>query len=326
MKVLKFGGMTLETTDRIKSAALIVQQELKSEKNLIVVVSAMGRTTNDLIALANKVSSHPPTRELDMLLSVGERISMSLMSIALHDLGISCVSLTGSQAGILTTEEHSDAQILEVKPTRLIEELQKKQVIIVAGFQGVSSVKKEITTLGRGGSDITAAAFAAHFQCPCVILKEVPGIMSADPQIVPDAFVITEMDYKTFIDITKHGAKVVNSRAAEFAAKSNVIVDVQKAISDSTNAPNNRIDSAQKTRVHPQGRLQKHEFILSSMKQTETQSLLRVTGKLSEAFAKEILKSYPSATKDQYGISLILSTELLHQAVRNIHNFGLKSQ
>lgn len=296
MKVLKFGGMTLENTEKIKSAAAIVQSQLKSQKNLIVVVSAMGKTTNELIQLANKVSSNPPARELDMLLSVGERISMSLMSIALHDLGISSVSLTGSQAGILTTEEHFNAQILEVKPIRIIEELTKKQVIIIAGFQGVSALQKEITTLGRGGSDITAVAFAAHFDCPCVILKEVPGIMSADPELVPNAFLIHEMDYASFVDITKHGAKVVNSRAAEYAAKNNVTVEVQLASAEAKPG----------TIISKTTRFSHSDFTLSIMSLPDQQKSIRITSHLTRDDAEGLLKRNPNAKSDSQGISILL--------------------
>ncbi|MFN7906313.1 MAG: hypothetical protein ACK5P5_14125 [Pseudobdellovibrionaceae bacterium] len=299
MKVLKFGGMTLENTEKIKSAAAIVQSQLKSQKNLIVVVSAMGKTTNELIQLANKVSSNPPARELDMLLSVGERISMSLMSIALHDLGISSVSLTGSQAGILTTEEHFDAQILEVKPVRIVEELTKKQVIIIAGFQGVSAVKKEITTLGRGGSDITAVAFAARFDCPCVILKEVPGIMSADPEQVPNAFLIHEMDYASFVDITKHGAKVVNSRAAEYAAKNNVTVEVQLASAQAKPG----------TVISKTTHFSRSDFTLSIMTSTDQKKSIRVTSYLTKDDLEHLLKTSPNAQSDSQGISILLKTD-----------------
>lgn len=326
MKVLKFGGMTLETTEKIKAAAQVVQNELSTEKNLIVVVSAMGKTTNELIALAKRVSDKPAKREMDMLLSVGERISMSLMSIALHDLGISSVSLTGSQAGILTTEEHEDAQILEVKPIRLQEELQKKQVIIVAGFQGVSAIKKEITTLGRGGSDITAAAFAAYFQCPCVILKEVPGVMSADPELVPDAFLIPQMDYASFIDITKHGAKVVNSRAAEFAAKSNVTVKVQKSC-DSIDEHKLHLS----TMISAAGSLRHSDFVISTFKGANEQTHVRITAHLSQDEKKQILQFDSSIAFDVLGASftvgkqnegqaqsLAKTVQKLHQLLMNV--------
>ena len=215
--VQKFGGATLADPALIKHAALRVAT-LSKKHPLIIVVSAMGKTTDSLIELANQVSAHPHRRELDMLLSVGERMSMSLLSMALNNLGCPAISFTGSQAGILTDDSHSNALIQDVKPIRVIESLKQKKVVILAGFQGVSPVTKEITTLGRGGSDTTAMALAAFFQAErCDILKEVSAVFSADPKKVPTAKPLRHLTYQQLADMTFWGAKVLHYRSAELA-------------------------------------------------------------------------------------------------------------
>ncbi len=215
--VQKFGGATLADPALIKHAAMRVAA-LAAKHPLIVVVSAMGKTTDSLISLANQVSSHPHRRELDMLLSVGERMSMSLLSMALNDLGCSAISFTGSQAGIMTDESHANAFIQDVKPIRVVEALKQKKVVILAGFQGVSPATKEITTLGRGGSDTTATALAAYFKAErCDILKEVPSIFSADPKKIPQAKPLRHLTYQQLADMTFWGAKVLHYRSAELA-------------------------------------------------------------------------------------------------------------
>lgn len=227
--VQKYGGATLADSAKIKSVAKRISEQSKIS-SLIVVVSAMGKTTNELIALANEVASTPNRRELDMLLSTGERISMSLMSLALNDLGCSAVSFTGSQAGILTDESHSNAFITDIKAFRVEEALQENKVVILAGFQGVSPKTKEITTLGRGGSDTSAVAMAAAFRAErCEILKDVPGVFTADPNLVKTAKPIYELNYDQLLDMTFWGAKVLHYRSVELAKTKNVILYVGPA-------------------------------------------------------------------------------------------------
>lgn len=221
--VKKFGGATVASPEKIKEVALRIQQESAKGAPLVIVVSAMGKTTNNLIELANQVSSHPNRREMDMLLSVGERISMSLLSMALLDLGLEAISFTGSQAGILTNDSHENAKIMGIKPYRIKEELYKQKIIILAGFQGVSDIKKEITTLGRGGSDTSAVAMTAALQGEhCEILKDVPSIFSADPALVQNARPIENLNYEELMEMTFWGAKVLHYRSAELAAIKNV--------------------------------------------------------------------------------------------------------
>ncbi len=230
--VQKFGGATLADPGKIKHAAERVARLAKS-RPLIVVVSAMGNTTNSLIEMAQKVSQKPHRRELDMLLTAGERMSMSLMSMALNDLGCAAISFTGSQAGIMTDDSHANAFIQEVKPIRVVEALQNNKVAILAGFQGVSPKTKEITTLGRGGSDTTAVAMAAHFKAErCDILKEVPSVFTADPRKVSSARSLHHLTYQELVEMTFWGAKVLHYKSADLARKGQVPLYIGPASDD----------------------------------------------------------------------------------------------
>ncbi|QDK36580.1 aspartate kinase [Bdellovibrio sp. NC01] len=215
--VQKYGGATLADPQKIKAVSARIANQ-SQENSLIVVVSAMGKTTNSLIDLASQVSSHPQRREMDMLLTVGERISMSLVSMALNDLGCRAISFTGSQAGIFTDDSHVNAFIKDVKGFRVEEALQDNKVVILAGFQGVSPVTKEITTLGRGGSDTSAVAMAAAFKAErCEILKDVPAVFTADPNVVKSARPLQELNYDQLMEMTFWGAKVLHYRSVELA-------------------------------------------------------------------------------------------------------------
>jgi len=200
MIVQKYGGMTLADPEKIKAVAARLAEASKKGQKVVAVVSAMGKTTNQLIELANKVSSKPNRREMDTLLTTGERVSMALLSMALHDLGCPAISLTGSQAGILTTDSHVNADIVDVKAFRVQDALGQGKVVVLAGFQGVCPETKEITTLGRGGSDTTAVAMAAFLGADrCEILKDVPAIFTADPQIIPEAKAISHLNYQQLV-------------------------------------------------------------------------------------------------------------------------------
>lgn len=216
--VQKYGGATLADPAKIKAVSARIAELARGGTQLIVVVSAMGKTTNSLIELANQVSNRPHLRELDMLLTVGERISMSLVSMALNDLGCQAISFTGSQAGIFTDHAHVNAFIKDVKPIRVEEALKQNKVVILAGFQGVSPATKEITTLGRGGSDTSAVAMAAHFKAErCEILKDVPGVFTADPHVVKKARPLQQLNYDQLMEMTFWGAKVLHYRSVELA-------------------------------------------------------------------------------------------------------------
>jgi aspartate kinase len=210
--VQKYGGVCLETPAKIRAVARGLADLHGRGHRVVAIVSAMGTTTDQLIQMAYQVSPTPNRRELDMLLTTGERISMSLMSMALSDLGVPAISFTGSQAGVMTDDSHSSARILDVRPIRVREELDRGRVVVLAGFQGVNPATKEITTLGRGGSDTTAVAMAAALKAErCEIIKEVDGICSADPRIVPDAKPLRRVD---FVSLSASGVQ----RSCIFAA------------------------------------------------------------------------------------------------------------
>jgi aspartate kinase len=229
--VQKYGGATLADPEKIKAVSARIATQAQ-ENSIIVVVSAMGKTTNSLIDLANQISTHPQRREMDMLLTVGERISMSLVSMALNDLGCSAISFTGSQAGIFTDDFHVNAFIKDVKPFRVEEALRNEKVVILAGFQGVSPLTKEITTLGRGGSDTSAVAMAASFNAErCEILKDVAAVFSADPNIVKTAKPLQELNYDQLMEMTFWGAKVLHYRSVELAKIRNVTLYIGPASS-----------------------------------------------------------------------------------------------
>ncbi|MFZ9889405.1 MAG: aspartate kinase, partial [Myxococcota bacterium] len=193
-----------------------------------VVVSAMGKTTDGLLEQARQVAKAPPRRELDMLLTCGERASMALLAMALDDVGVRCISFTGSQSGIMTSDRHSDARILEVRPYRVQDELDDGKVVIVAGFQGVS-YRREITTLGRGGSDTTAVALAAALDAvSCEIYSDVDGVFTADPRVVPQATKLEELGYEEMQELAEGGAKVLNAQAVQFAKARGIAIYARK--------------------------------------------------------------------------------------------------
>ena len=233
--VQKYGGTSVGSPERIRSVAERVAAVRKAGGDVVVVVSAMGHTTDELTELARQVTpdarrSHP--RELDMLLTAGERITMALVAMAIRDCGSEAISLTGSQAAIITDGTHTGARIEEVRADRVKEELAQGRVVIVAGFQGVSRAR-EVTTLGRGGSDTTAVALAAALSADrCDIYTDVAGVYTADPRRVPDARVLREVDYDDMVELAASGAQVMHPRAVEIGARYNVPIRVLSSFSD----------------------------------------------------------------------------------------------
>jgi aspartate kinase len=227
--VHKYGGSSVADETKIAQVADRVVAARKQGYDLVVVVSAMGRTTDELLAQAKRVHPDPPRRELDMLISVGERISMSLLSMAIQHRGVEAISFTGSQCGIITNDRHSDARIIEVRPFRIEDELNRGRVVIVAGFQGMS-YRREITTLGRGGSDTTAVALAAALDAErCDIFGDVDGVYSADPQVVESAARIDELGYPEMQELAESGARVLNATAVEFAKERGIALFVKRS-------------------------------------------------------------------------------------------------
>jgi aspartate kinase len=233
--VQKYGGSSVESAERIKRVAERIVATKKAGNDVVVVVSAMGDTTDELLDLARQVSPVPPARELDMLLTSGERISMSLLAMAIHSLGAEARSYTGSQAGVITTSVHGKARIIDVTPSRIQDATSEGAIAIVAGFQGVSQDSKEITTLGRGGSDTTAVALAAATKADvCEIYTDVDGVYTADPRIVPNAKKLDTITYEEMLEMAACGAKVLMLRCVEYARRYNVPVHVRSSFSNKT--------------------------------------------------------------------------------------------
>ncbi len=227
--VQKYGGTSVSTPSRLKRVARRVVETKRAGNEVVVVVSAMGDTTDRLIRLAYKVSSSPRGRELDMLMATGEQVSSSLLAIALHELGEKAVALVGSQVGILTDSAHTKARILKINDQRIRKELKEGNIVIVAGFQGVD-YQNNITTLGRGGSDATAVALAAVLDADiCEIYTDVDGVFTADPRVVPGARKLSTISYEEMLELASAGAKVLQARAVEFASKFNVKIHVRSS-------------------------------------------------------------------------------------------------
>ena len=222
--VQKYGGSSVADVDKLRRVAERVMRTRAQGHDVVVVVSAMGDTTDELLAMAKKVSPNPQRRELDMLLSAGERISMALLSLAIHELGGNAISFTGSQSGIITNDRHVDARIIDVRPFRVQDELARGKIVVVAGYQGVS-YRKEVTTLGRGGSETTAVAMAAALDAEyCEICSDVDGVYSADPRVVPAARRIGTLSYEETQEMAEAGAKVLNAQAVEFAKEKGIAI------------------------------------------------------------------------------------------------------
>ncbi len=230
--VQKYGGTSVGDADKIKNVARRIAARRKKGDDLVVVVSAMGHTTDDLIALAHQLSTHPEDRELDVLLSTGETVSSTLMAMALHELGLPAISLSGAQAGIGTERRHGRARIFSVDPKRIHKELGEGKVVIVAGFQGITE-EMDITTLGRGGSDTTAVALAAALKAgQCEIYTDVDGVYTTDPRIEPKARKLTEINYEEMLELATWGARVMHNRAVELGAVYNVPILVASSFRD----------------------------------------------------------------------------------------------
>ena len=231
--VQKYGGSSLADAESIKRVARRITETKRSGHDVCVVVSAMGDTTDELLDLAQEVSPLPPARELDMLMTAGERISMALVAMAIHDLGFTARSFTGSQAGVITTEEHGKAKIIDVTPGRITTALGEGHIVIVAGFQGVSQSTKEITTLGRGGSDTTAVALAAALKAEvCEIYSDVDGVFTADPRIAPRASKLDRISAEEMLELAAGGSKILHLRCVEYARRYHLPIHVRSTFTD----------------------------------------------------------------------------------------------
>lgn len=231
--VQKYGGSSLESAERIRRVAQRIVETKKAGNDVVVVCSAMGDTTDELLDLANQVNPVPPGREMDMLLTAGERISNALVAMAINSFGAEAQSFTGSQAGVITTERHGNARIIDVTPGRVREALDKGKICLVAGFQGVNRESKDVTTLGRGGSDTTAVALAAALNADvCEIYSDVDGVYTADPRIVPNAQKLDHISFEEMLEMAAVGAKILMLRCVEYARAFNVPIHVRSSFSN----------------------------------------------------------------------------------------------
>lgn len=246
---MKFGGTSVAGPDEIKRAARRIVAAREEGKRVVAVLSARGKTTDELVAQAHEISDRPVAREMDMLLSTGERISCALCAMAIHDMGHEAISLTGSQAGIVTDSVHTKARIIDVRADRIRQALDQDRIVLVAGFQGVSTDSRDVTTLGRGGSDTTAVALAAALEASvCEIYTDVRGVYSADPRIVPDAHKLPIVSFEEMLEMAASGAGVLQLRSVEYARNHGVQIHCR---SSSWDGPGTLVVSEAETMEQP---------------------------------------------------------------------------
>jgi len=272
--VMKFGGTSVADTEQIKAVARRLVAAREAGNRVVGVLSAMGDTTDELLRLANEVSPHPAPRELDMLMSVGERVSCALAAMAIHDLGHEAISLTGSQAGIVTDTMHGKAKIVDVRAQRIHQSLDEDRIVLVAGFQGVSTAY-DVTTLGRGGSNLTAVALAAALGADaCEMYTDVEGVFTADPRVVAAARKLHAVSYEEMLEMAASGAKVLQLRSVEFARNHGVRLHVRSSFSD-----------ADGTWIREEDERMLEKAIISGVTHTVEEAIYRVDGaKASELF------------------------------------------
>jgi aspartate kinase len=279
--VQKYGGSSVADAHRIKQVAQRIVATQKTGHDVVVVVSAMGDSTDELIDLATEVSPVPPPRELDMLLTAGERISMALLAMAIGNLGLEARSFTGSQAGVITDSAHGKAKIIDVTPGRIEQALRAGAIAIVAGFQGVSQDSKDITTLGRGGSDTTAVALAAALQADvCEIYTDVDGVFTADPRIVPIARRIPSISFEEMLEMAASGAKILHVRCVEYARRHEIPIHVRSSYS---NQPGTWVDdrhrgNPQVADADPEEEKEMEHAIISGVAHDRSESKVTVVG------------------------------------------------
>src|SRR3954451_5057585 len=247
--VMKFGGTSVAGAEQIKRAAARIVAAREAGNRVVAVLSARGKTTDQLVEQAHEISDRPVAREMDMLLSTGERISCALCAMAIHDMGHEAISLTGSQAGIVTDSSHTKARIIDVRADRISAALEEDRIVLVAGFQGVSTESRDVTTLGRGGSDTTAVALAAALRASvCEIYTDVAGVYSADPRIVPEAHKLPVVSFEEMLEMAASGARVLQLRSVEYARNHGVRIHCRSSFSD---APGTAVGGAASAPVAP---------------------------------------------------------------------------
>jgi len=317
--VMKFGGTSVAEPEDIKRAAGRIVAARERGSRVVAVLSARGKSTDELEAMAREVSDHPEPREMDMLLSVGERIACSLCAMAINDLGHQAISLTGSQAGIVTDSSHTKARILDVRADRIREQLDDDRIVLVAGFQGVSTDSRDVTTLGRGGSDTTAIALAAALGADvCEIYTDVSGVFSADPRIVPDARKLKMVSFEEMLEMAASGAKVLQLRAVEYARNHSVRIHCRSSFED---APGTLVLSEDETMERPLITAVTHSEEEARVTMTGVRDEPGVAGRIFGALAEGnvnvdmIIQNEPVAADHGADLSFTVAADELQEAV-----------
>jgi aspartate kinase len=327
--VMKFGGTSVAEPDDIRRAAVRIVAARERGNRVVAVLSARGQHTDELVAMAREVSERPEPREMDMLLSVGERISCSLCAMAIHDLGHQAISLTGSQAGIVTDSSHTKARILDVRADRIREKLDEDRIVLVAGFQGVSGDSRDVTTLGRGGSDTTAVALAAALGGDvCEIYTDVLGVFSADPRLVPDARKLPIVSFEEMLEMAASGAKVLQLRAVEYARNHAVRLHCRSSFED---APGTLVLAEHETMERPLVTAVTHSEEEARVTMTGVRDEPGVAGRIFGALAGAnvnvdmIIQNEPVEPQHGADLSFTVSGDELEAAVRAIRELELST-
>ena len=314
---MKFGGTSVAEPDDIRRAAGRIVAARQAGKRVVAVLSARGKTTDELVHMAHEVSDTPAAREMDMLLSTGERISCALCAMAIHDLGHNAISLTGSQAGIVTDSSHTKARILDVRADRIRDALDEDRIVLVAGFQGVSGDSRDVTTLGRGGSDTTAVAIAAALGAEvCQIYTDVRGVFSADPRLVEDARLLPYVSFEEMLEMAASGARVLQLRSVEYARNHNIRMECRSSFED---GPGTLVLSEQDTMERPSVTAVTHaeeaRVTLSGLRD-EPGIAGRVFGALADANVNVdmIIQNEPVSTDDKADLSFTVDADDLQAA------------
>jgi aspartate kinase len=315
--VMKFGGTSVAGTEELKRAARRIVAAREQGQRVVAVLSARGKTTDELVQMAHEVSDTPAAREMDMLLSTGERISCALCAMAIHDLGHNAISLTGSQAGIVTDSSHTKARILDVRADRIRDALDEDRIVLVAGFQGVSGDSRDVTTLGRGGSDTTAVAIAAALGAEvCQIYTDVRGVFSADPRLVEDARLLPYVSFEEMLEMAASGARVLQLRSVEYARNHNIRMECRSSFED---GPGTLVLSEQDTMERPSVTAVTHaeeaRVTLSGLRD-EPGIAGRVFGALADANVNVdmIIQNEPVSTDDKADLSFTVDADDLQAA------------
>jgi aspartate kinase len=320
--VMKFGGTSVAGAEEIKRAARRIVGAREEGHNVVAVLSARGKTTDQLVEMAAEVSVRPDPREMDMLLSTGERISCALCAMAINDLGHRAISLTGSQAGIVTDSSHTKARIIDVRADRIRGSLDEDQIVLVAGFQGVSTDSRDVTTLGRGGSDTTAVALAAALGAGvCEIYTDVRGVFSADPRIVPEARKLPVVSYEEMLEMASSGAKVLQLRAVEYARNYGVRIHCRSSAED---GPGTLVTSEDETMERPLVTAVTHSDAESRVTLIGVRDEPGVAGRIFGALADAnvnvdvIIQNEPVAEGDLADLSFTVERDDLRTAVETV--------